>query len=428
MKGRPRSLLWRLGASLAAAVLLLWVGMIVGVGYQVRHEIGKALDHQLEWNAKLSLAAFTDDPVALPTVDPHRTAFALYDDQGRLQEASTSPPLPLLTSDRHEFEFGGQLWVIRVATSAHHTMVLGEPLAVRDYTALDTAGDLALPMLLALALLLPLVLWLVWRGLQPVRDFADAVAARTPERLEPLTLPAPPELAPLQGTLNRLFDELGAAFERERRFTADAAHELRTPLAAVQIQLEVAERARDPARRARAMAQALAACGRANRLLGQLLALARLEQHGAAQTLARERIDWPQLCERLFAELDAAGIVPPALQIHAASPLLGDSALLTVLLRNLVDNARRYAGNDASVTVRITAHTLIVEDDGPGVDADVQQRLGERFFRPIGQALPGAGLGLSIVARIAALHRAEFRVGNRDGGGFIAHVTFPLPA
>ncbi|GHD64747.1 ATP-binding protein [Jeongeupia chitinilytica] len=424
----PRSLLWRLAASLAAAILLLWVVMMAGVGYQVRHEIGKALDRQLEWNAKLSLAAFTDDPVALPTVDPHRTAFALYDKQGRLQEASTSPPLPLLDGDRGEFDFNGQRWVIRVATSAHHTMVLGEPIAVRDYTALDTAGDLALPMLAVLALLLPLVLWLVWRGLQPVRDFAEAVAARTPERLEPLTQPAPPELAPLQGTLNRLFDELGAAFARERRFTADAAHELRTPLAAVQIQLEVAERARDPERRDRAMTQALAACGRASRLVGQLLALARLEQHGAAQTLARERIDWPKLCEALFAELDAAGVRLPVLQIHAPSPLLGDHALLTVLLRNLIDNARRYGGDGATVTVRIAAHTLIVEDDGPGIDADAEARLGERFFRPVGQALPGAGLGLSIVARIAALHRAEFRAGNGEAGGFVAQVIFPMPA
>ncbi|AOY00990.1 ATP-binding protein [Jeongeupia sp. USM3] len=425
---KPRSLLWRLGASLAVAVLALWLVMVIGVGLQVRHEIGKALDHQLEWNAQLSLAAFTDDPVALPTVDPHRTAFALYDDQGRLLEASSSPPLPRLPAGRHEIDFDGQRWVVRVATSTHHAMVLGEPQLVRDYTALDTAGDLALPMLVVLALLLPLVLWLVWRGLQPVRDFADAVAARTPERLEPLAQPAPPELLPLQGTLNRLFDELGAAFARERRFTADAAHELRTPLAAVQVQLEVAERARDPERRERATAQALAACNRASRLVDQLLALARLEQHGAARTLARERIDWPVLCETLFAELDAAGIPPPLLQLHAPSPLLGDSALLTVLLRNLIDNARRYAGPQATVTVRIAAHTLTVDDDGPGVDAGMQARLGERFFRPVGQALPGAGLGLSIVARIADLHRAGLRAGNRDGGGFAVQIVFPLPA
>ncbi|MBM3116496.1 ATP-binding protein [Jeongeupia naejangsanensis] len=428
MTTAPRSLLWRLGASLAITVLALWLAMIISVGLQVRHEVGKALDTQLEWNAKLALAAFTDDPVALPIADLHQTAFALYDDHGRLQEASTSPPLPMLDRDHHEFDFNGQPWVIRIAKSAHHTMVLGEPLSVRDHTALDTARDMALPMLIVLALLLPLVLWLVWRGLQPVRDFADAVAARTPARLEPLAQALPRELTPLQGTLNRLFDELDAAFSRERRFTADAAHELRTPLAAVQIQLEVAERARDPERRDRAMTQALAACGRASRLVGQLLALARLEQHGAAQTLARERIDWSRLCDALFTELDAAGIPPPTLHLNAPSPLLGDSALLTVLLRNLIDNARRYAGDAATVTVHINAHTLIVEDDGPGVDAEALARLGERFFRPAGQTLPGAGLGLSIVARIATLHRAEFRAGNRDGGGFAAQVTFPMPA
>ncbi|UXY17277.1 ATP-binding protein [Chitiniphilus purpureus] len=204
---------------------------------------------------------------------------------------------------------------------------------------------------------------------------------------------------------------------RERRFTADAAHELRTPLAALRIQLEVASQSPRPDARRKALLQALAGCERAAHLVSQLLKLARLDQ--ARPALAR--IDLAALVHAA-----AQGIAPPAcVALTGPWQVAGHAGLLEILLRNLLDNARRYGGPGATVTLRREGDALLVEDNGPGVPPALLARLDERFFRVHPEDSQGVGLGLSIVRRVAQLHGAALSWSNRAEGGFAIRLALP---
>ena len=277
---------------------------------------------------------------------------------------------------------------------------------------------------------LAVAIWLgVGAGLRPLRRAARA--ARAARHRGPLALRhsrTPREIEPLMTELNRLFGRIEEALQRERRLTADAAHELRTPLAVLSTQAQVARRASSDAARDEALDSLVAGAGRAARLIEQMLTLARLESgqvEGAMQrvglrSLAREAL--AELAPRaLEKNLDVALEDGPSAETH------GDPGLIAVLLRNLVDNAVRYtpAGGRVRVAVRTPAE-LEVLDSGPGVPAAELPRLGERFHRLAPQGEGGSGLGLSIVLRIAELHRARVRFAPGPGGtGLAVRVAFP---
>lgn len=290
------------------------------------------------------------------------------------------------------------------------------------------SGQLA-PWLLMLPALLLALAWASRRALEPVRRIAGDLEGRDADSLRPLPLAeTPAELQPIVGSMNALFERIEAARQRERRFTADAAHELRTPLALLRAQWDVARNSSDPGERAHAEGRLEAGIARMDRLVSQMLALSRVE---AAEGLPQRRpVDWVPivgqvmsdtlpLAERRRIELGCDWPEPPAQPL----PLDGDPALLEILLRNLVDNATRYAPEGGSVTVVFEPDALRVENDGPPLAPELLQRLGERFRRPEGQAESGSGLGVSIVQRIAVLHGLEMRYGARaDGSGVVARV------
>ena len=217
----------------------------------------------------------------------------------------------------------------------------------------------------------------------------------------------------------------------ERRFTADAAHELRTPIAAIRTQAQVALAEVDSAARTHALRATLAGCDRATRLVDQLLTLSRLEAGAQPATLP---VDLGALAQRVVADLAPRAIDQgQALGLDAAPGCLvqGSDALLGVLLRNLVDNALRYspAGAEARVVVRRAQGQvqLQVDDSGPGLAEADLARLGERFFRVLGSGQDGSGLGWSIVRRIAAAQGATVVVGRSAALGGLA-VTVAWPA
>jgi signal transduction histidine kinase len=280
---------------------------------------------------------------------------------------------------------------------------------------------------------LALAIWLgVGSGLRPLRELRDQLGRRGATDLAPLDAArAPAEIEPLVAELNRLFARIEEALARERRLTADAAHELRTPLAVLSTQAQVARRARDDASRNEALDALVAGAERAARLIEQMLTLARLEagQTGAG---AAGPFDLREVARAAMAELAGAALAKRIELELADGPAVeaeGHAALVGVLARNLVDNAVRYTqpGGRVEVAVR-PGPQLEVRDNGPGVPAGELSHLGERFHRLAGQGESGSGLGLSIVLRIAELHGARARFAPAAGGGLAVSVSFPTPA
>lgn len=279
---------------------------------------------------------------------------------------------------------------------------------------------------------LALAIWLgVGAGLRPLRELRAQLARRDASDLAPLDgSRAPQEIEPLVAELNRLFGRIEETLRRERRLTADAAHELRTPLGVLSTQAQVARGATDAASRNEALDALVAGAERAARLIEQMLTLARLEA-GAPGEPARA-VDFGQVARAVLAECAPAAVAKGIdLSLEAAGPVeaQGHPALLSILLRNLVDNAVRYtqAGGTVRVFIEVSASTIKfkVRDDGPGVPEAELGRLGERFHRLAAPGESGSGLGLSIVLRIAELHRGRVRFANAAGGGFEATVELP---
>ena len=335
----------------------------------------------------------------------------------------------------------GVIWLPAAAVTwreANHELVkllYDHPADERDEIAEEIAEHLIKPILYALPALALALGIAVTLSLRPLNTLANEVARRDPERLDPLPETGPQEIAPLVTRLNALFARIVRTLDSERRFTADAAHELRTPLAAIVAQAQVASAARDEAERAHALTQLAVSAERASRLIDQLLTLARMESAPqTGQTLCR--LD-ELLLESAVAHGPEAISKGIALEIseREPAPVRGDAVLLRVLLRNLIDNALRYTPADGRVvlSVQVTAAgvQLCVTDSGPGIAPAQRPHALQRFVRLAGQELAGSGLGLAIVQRIAEVHGARLHLADGLPGsapgqhGLAVRVVFP---
>lgn len=267
-----------------------------------------------------------------------------------------------------------------------------------------------------LPLLIGLIIFVISKELAVLRRVSNEVVQRSPEDQTPLaTENVPNEILPLVQNLNAFFDRTSTMFLRERRFTSDAAHELRSPLAALRIQTEVAQIAGDDAQtREQALKNLTQGIDRATQLVEQLLTLSRLDNLKELEDL--QDIHWDKLTASLIGELYFAAqkrrIDLNFEQIDVPHVAKGQPLLLSLMLRNLIDNAVRYCAEGSSVTVKLEKNRIIVEDNGGGVNDEDLVKLGQRFYRPAGQNEKGSGLGLSIVYRIAELHHYQIRLEN----------------
>ena len=336
-------------------------------------------------------------------------------------------------------------WRVFAALVDDNLLEVAQPMRVRSALAAEVAFRTVLPLLVLLPVLGGLLWWIVGRGLAPLRRVAGEVAARRPEALERLSEHGlPREVAPLVVSLNRLLVDLADARDAQRAFIADAAHELRTPLTALQLQLQVVERAADAAARTVALDALRDGLLRASRLVQQLLALARAEPDAAAGgdvaapttgttgavdlgALAREAVALhAQLAHERGIDLGCEGGADPVV-------VDGDRDALFALAGNLVDNAIRYTPRGGRVDVVVERAdgraVLAVVDDGPGIAPAERERVFDRFHR--GEAARaagdtrGSGLGLAIVRRIADRHGAEVRLDEGPGGrGLRVRIVF----
>jgi two-component system sensor histidine kinase QseC len=368
-----------------------------------------------------------------------KVAFQVWH-EGRLAMRSSNAPAEPMAKSTRGFEtltLNDTRWRVFATHGAKRDIqvYVGEQLDSRSSILQGMLRGLLGPMLLALPLMALLLWWAVRRGLLPLHRIGQAIAQREPRALQPIAADAagenmPSELAPLVDALNGLFERIVTMLDSERRFTADAAHELRTPIAAIRAQAQVAQGAGgDEAGRQHALAATLAACDRAARLVDQLLTLARLESSADGPG---DAVDLSHVAREVLAELAPAALARgQAIELEADSavPVRGSATLLSVLVRNLADNALRYSPDGARVVVTVHREqgrpVLTVEDSGSGLSDTQQQRLGERFFRVLGTAATGSGLGWSIVRRIAAVHRAEVSAGRSAAlGGLSVRVAF----
>lgn len=345
--------------------------------------------------------------------------------------------LPARLSDKlvgyHEVPIGVHHWRVFVLRDVPDELwiVVGEREDVRGELVDKIALRSLAPDLIGLPALALLVWLAIGWSLEPLKRMAQLIKARNPDKLEPLVIAGlPKELEPMAAALNRLLQQLNTLLEREKRFLADAAHELRTPLAVLRIHAQNALAAPGPSDRAEALHQMLHGVDRATRLVTQLLTLARLEPNAAHLTLQEFDL-------HAFTRNELAELIPLALERRQELTLSADDtgdyrlqadgSSLGVLLQNLVTNAIQYTPVGGQILVALKAAPdkveLHVQDSGPGVAEATRVKLFERFFRE--GAGTGAGLGLSIVQRIVELHRGAIVLGDSPLGGLDVQVHLP---
>jgi two-component system, OmpR family, sensor histidine kinase QseC len=444
----PRSLQGRLLALVLSVVVLVWLATAALTWLDASHELDELLDGHLAQAAALLVVQQAQEMedehgVDAPILHQYapRVAFQVFHKGKLMRRSANAPTLPLFETGKdgktgfETVQIAGMAWRVFAAYGAERQVqvYVGEQASSRAEILWAVLRSTLWPMALALPLLALAVWWAVYLGVAPLRRLGSALAGRQAQALHPVALDgAPSEMAPMVSALNALFERIVTLLESERRFTADAAHELRTPIAAIRIQAQVALGEADEALRRHALQFTLDGCDRATRLVDQLLTLSRLEA-GAAPDLTA--VDLRALTWRVVAEVAPRAISKNQtldFDVLEACSVAGNETLLAVLVRNLVDNAVRYSPPSARIKVSVRQQAgdgkngqvvLSIEDSGPGLAEAERQRLGERFFRVVGSSESGSGLGWSIVRRIAAVHRMGLEVEPSEAlGGLAVHL------
>lgn len=453
-----------------ALLLLLLLGSASVISYlEGRHEVEELFDAQLATSARvlqgllaprlqqlnsrgqpLLLQAELGSPQSTDTLAwldvgeatdlghkyEKKLAFQVWHAEGQLLARSASAPATALApltagyaTVAHTDEQGRRhLWRVFTLLAGEQRYQVAERDDVRGELAAYIAWQSIAVLLLVVPLLLLLLSLLLHRGLLPLEQLARLLRERGPHALTPINPgPLPGELQAISDSLNALFERLDRAFQRERQFAGNAAHELRTPLAALAIHAENALSAPDDEARRHSLAQMQAGLARTTRVVEQLLALARVEPMAAAG-------DWQLLS---LAELLRQPCGLPAQQdgrvqfeIADAGLVRGNATLLQLALRNLVDNACRYSPPATMVRVQLGndgGRVLVrVCDQGPGIAPEWRSRMLEPFVRGEGQAQPGSGLGLAIVRQIVELHQGQILLGDgAQGRGLCVSLWLP---
>ena len=433
---------------------LVWTGGLLFSLDRARHEINELFDTQLirlarQMQSTLPLAEIDviDLPppeaaaqAALGDAELEDMATAVWNREGRLllvdREGVLLPRQPD-ASGFHDMTLGGELWRVYYlqASTGAWLVAVGQIMSERDELVWDLIAGQLLPWALTLPVLLLVMAAAVRQALKPVRTLTGEIDRRAADDLQPLPVrDMPSDLQPLVRAMNTMLTRIADTLDRERRFTADAAHELRTPLAALQAQWDAARLSLEaPAEGSASQDKIGLGLSRLSRLVTQMLAMARLD-HLHGQT-ASTPIVWADVVEQVINEVlpladrEQVELACEWPADHAAPlPLSGDASLLASMLRNLIENALRHTPPHGHVTLRLNADGIEVLDEGPGVPPEHLPRLGDRFFRPPGEETPGSGLGLSIVRRIAELHGLTVDWGPReDPPGFRVSVRRNAP-
>ncbi|MDR5853724.1 ATP-binding protein [Caballeronia sp. LZ062] len=425
--------------------LLVWLLalVIVGVGFagwliyrQALAEANELFDYQLQQIA----AALPSEPFSSVLSSRSETdegvVIQIWNRNGVLMYYS-HPRVPL--APHAELGFSTETtprgeWRVYSAIVGDNVVQLAQPLSIRNRVAAGVAWRTLWPLVLLLPLL-GLAIWvIVGRGLAPLQRVTRALDSRHPEALDPLSdQRLPQEVRPLVRALNALLARLSTALDTQKAFVADAAHELRTPLAAVKIQAQLVARADDDAARREALTDLNEGIARATRLAEQLLALARSEPD---TQVARAPVDLCALlgeCVRGYVLVAQDRGVDLGIERSEPATVKGDADALRVMFNNLIDNATKYTpvGGRVDVSIKVQEGHPVVEiaDTGPGIPAAERERVFGRFYR-VGQNadrertdVAGSGLGLAIVRRIADRHGFSIALAESPAGGLLVRIV-----
>lgn len=448
------SLRKRLLMAIALAAPLAWLSTMGLIYYRTHREINELYDTDMvrvaqqlqallpafsQWRLSEGVREITPSG-DLGYAGLRNVAVSVWTPQGkRLSINPDADPLPINAGrqgfiDQRVSGHEWRLYYLQAPQPNDWRVVVGQRLDERHEMINAYLLGQTLPWLAGLAILVAALVFGIRQALRPVLAISQRIARRDPDDPTPLdSARAPREIQPLLQAINQLLGKTAAAIERERRLTADAAHELRTPLAALRAQWDAGLTTKNPAEKRQAERNVETGLERMNHLITQLLDMARLEK--ANQFIMREPIHWPEVVRQALSDclvlsgrkgIDIEVIWPPT--DSRPLPMTGDSQLLILLLRNLLDNAVRYSPEGSTVLVEFTEDRLQVSNPGNGVPPEQLERLGDRFFRGEGQSQSGSGLGLSIVRRIAAGHGLLVTLANRIRNGRVDGFSVTLRA
>ncbi|BBF05339.1 sensor protein QseC [Haemophilus influenzae] len=427
----------RLISVLSLTALLVWLSSTLVAWWQVRHDVNKVFDAQqvlfAERLANSDLSAIllesstkldkNSQSALKKSYDDDALAFAIFSQTGKLLFSDGRNGKRFIFNNKMGFHNANiydddDKWRIfwRMAANGELFIAVGQELDYREDLIEEMIFGQMWIWFASLPILIIVLGWLIHKELRPIKRLSQEVQRRKSGDVSLLnTEGLPVEILPLVKNLNQFFDRTSAMLQRERRFTSDAAHELRSPLAALRIQTEVAQLANDDASlREQALTHLTQGIDRASQLIEQLLTLSRLDNLQALETL--QPLDWEAIVQSLISEryfvAEKRKITLVFEKESEPKQKQGQSILVSLMLRNLLDNAIKYCPEETTVSVKIASSQIIIEDNGGGVEPEDLKKLGQRFYRPAGQNEKGSGLGLSIVMRIAELHEFKVRLEN----------------
>ena len=434
---KNRSLTLRLISVLCLTALFVWMGSTLVAWWQVRHDVNKVFDAQQVLfaerlaNSDLSTILLessttlnkNSQSALKKSYDDDALAFAIFSETGKLLFSDGRNGKDFIFNNKTGFHNSHTYddddnWRIFWRTAANGKLIIavGQELDYREDLIEEMIFGQMWIWFASLPILIIVLGWLIHKELRSIKRLSQEVQTRKSGDVSLLnTEGLPVEILPLVKNLNQFFDRTSAMLQRERRFTSDAAHELRSPLAALRIQTEVAQLAGDDSElREQALLHLTQGIDRASQLIEQLLTLSKLDNLQELEEL--QPIDWEGIIQSLIAEryfvAEKRKITLAFEKESEPKQKQGQPILVSLMLRNLLDNAIKYCPEDTTVSVKIASSQIIIEDNGGGVEPEDLKKLGQRFYRPAGQNEKGSGLGLSIVMRIAELHGFKVRLEN----------------
>jgi two-component system, OmpR family, sensor kinase len=425
-----------------ALILFTAVGIVAGAisYFLARADANALLDHQLAL-----VAGSVDEGSLLPSMRAHylgesdeerKTDFVIQVWYEKFPERTSHPDFELAkaeTTGYSDLFLQDEKWRAYTIVYPDRTVQVSQAYAVRSKIALSAALRALLPVVGLIPLSWLLIVFGVGRILKPLDEVTRAATQRDGASLAPL--PAeniPAEVAPLVTEMNGLILRVKETIDAQRNFTMDAAHELRTPLAALQLQIENLSQNHSPQDLAIRVEELKAGIGRASHLVVQLLHMAR---YGAERETVRNRMDLGELVKSCIGDFipvaEKRGLDLGLIRDETAC-IVANEDDLRVLFNNLLDNAIRYTQRGGRIDVAVircgAQATVEIADNGPGIPESLLPRVFDRFYRVEGSDAEGSGIGLSIVNAIARQESAKIELGNRtDGRGLIVQVSFELP-